>query len=71
MKKKLLSFLVTFFLALSLCSQTCPAASGQGNKKTEEKRICTATIDNNFEDDTVIVVLNKENSKFNQKRLPG
>lgn len=37
----------------------------------EEKVYCTATIEDDFADDSVIVVLNKESSKLNKKKLPG
>ena len=70
--KKIMSCLLSINFVLSACIVSISATTLRGGTlEFEEKIYCTATINDEFADDSVIVVLNKENSKLNQQRLPA
>ena len=64
MFRRIVAFTLTFVHIVLCCLPICQAESLSDT--VVEKRLCNATMEDEFEEDSVIVVLTQENSNFNQ-----
>lgn len=65
--RKTLCFVLSVILIITSMMSVRANESGVGRENSKsislDKKICTATIEDNFADDSVLVVINKEYSK--------
>ena len=71
MNKKILSLILVLVLVLSLVSNVFAREFTEDEflkKQDSDKKVyCTATLENDFADDSIIVVINKSNSYINKE----